>query len=91
MQNAGGRKPAEAVRNVCSGVTVDRVRGCCLPERVTTFMFPSRFSGHSILVMLSLNEAMRPGTEPLGLNVPTVLLSRNGAVDQRLASDGGRV
>ena len=34
---------------------------------------------------------MRASTDGLGSNVPTLLFSRNGAVDHRLISDGGRV
>jgi hypothetical protein len=34
---------------------------------------------------------MRAFTDGLGLNLPTLLLSRKGAVDQRLMRDGGRV
>ena len=34
---------------------------------------------------------MRAATDGLGSNLPTLLFSRNGAVDQTLISDGGRV
>jgi hypothetical protein len=34
---------------------------------------------------------MRASTEGLGLNGPTLLFCRNGAVDQRLMSEAGRV
>ena len=59
-----------------------------LSPRTASF---SRFSGHSILVIESSNDAIRASTEGLGLNRPTLLLRRNGAVDQRLTSDGTRV
>ena len=34
---------------------------------------------------------MRASTDGLGSNGPTLLFCRNGAVDQRLTSDAGRV
>ena len=34
---------------------------------------------------------MRASTDGLGLNGPTELFCRNGAVDQRLTSEAGRV
>ena len=34
---------------------------------------------------------MRASTDGLGSNVPTLLFSRNGAVDQTLTSEAGRV
>ena len=37
------------------------------------------------------NTSMRASTDGLGLNGPTLLFCRNGAVDQRLTSDAGRV
>src|SRR5262245_49949847 len=63
----------------------------------------ARFSGHSICSMLSLNTAIRVATEGfsvygLGYGLgygpgcgPSSLLSRKGAVDHRLMSEGGRV
>src|SRR5215813_4481653 len=50
-----------------------------------------RFSGHNICSTLAWNTAIRAATEGFGSNGPTVLLSKKGAVDHRLISEGGLV
>src|SRR5436305_5807145 len=65
--------------------------GCWRPDFVITTSSPWRRSGHKSSVMLSLNDSMRAGTSPRHLKGPRLLVTRNGAVDQMLTSDGGRV
>src|ERR1043165_4294029 len=50
-----------------------------------------RRSGQSICSIDASNTRMRASTDGLGSNGPTVLFWRNGAVDQALTSDAGRV
>src|SRR5215212_4848021 len=65
--------------------------GSDLPDCVANVPLPVRFSGQSICVMPSSNDDMRSFTDPLSSKCPTLLFCRNGAVDQRLISDAGRV
>src|ERR1044071_2191824 len=49
-----------------------------------------RLFGQSICSIDLSNVSSRAATDGLGLNGPTELFCRNGAVDQRLTSDAGR-
>src|SRR5262249_12327338 len=51
----------------------------------------SRFSGHSSCSIEALKTRMRVSTDGSWSKGPRLLFSRNGAVDQTLISDGGRV
>ena len=51
----------------------------------------SRSSGQSSFSIESWNERIRASTEGLPSKWPTLLLSRNGAVDHTLTSEAGRV
>ena len=51
----------------------------------------SRLAGQSICSIEASKTLIRLSTDGLLSNGPTELLSRNGAVDQRLISDGTRV
>jgi hypothetical protein len=67
------------VRSIVPGTLVPSTKSC------------SRFSGHSICSIEASNTFTRAATDGLLSNGPTLLLSRNGAVDQRPISDGTRV
>src|SRR6266849_6620437 len=77
----GGRNPGSTMRYVIVDVR-STMPGTILPETVLNDCFPSRFSGHNSFTMLSLKDAIRPSTVPRQSKLPSVLLTRNGAVDQ---------
>ena len=54
-------------------------------------MSTARFSGHSICSIEARNDPIRPATDALWSSGPTVLLSRNGAVDHSEIRLGTRV
>jgi hypothetical protein len=51
----------------------------------------SRLAGHSICSIEASKTFMRAATDGSVSNGPTLLLSRKGAVDHRLISEGTRV
>jgi hypothetical protein len=67
------------------------VRSMKPPTLSPTIGSRSRFSGHSICSMELSKDFRRASTEGLDSKGPTVLLRRNGAVDQMLISEGTRV
>ena len=81
-----GWKPAGIRIQLCASVR-QIVPGTLRPNTKSN----SRLSGHSICSIEALKTRIRASTDGSCSNGPTVLLRRNGAVDQRLISDGGLV
>ena len=86
--SASGTKPVGTVTWLCS-VVRSIVPGSLAPSTESR----SRFSGQSICSIEVSKTFMRAATAGLVSNSrgPTVLLSRKGAVDHRLISEGTRV